>query len=194
MSSGTAADPLGAVLEQARALGFLGPGAIADHVEHSLGFLPHLPVGVVAVADIGSGGGVPGLVLAMVRPDLRLTLIDVRQGRADFLVRAVGRLGAADRCQVVCGAVEALAHDGTFRETFDVVTARAFGPLSWTLECASGLVGLGGRVVVSVGPRVAPADTPKLGLTEVEAASGFRAFERVEALARSVPRRSRRPR
>ena len=53
------------------------------------------------VVDLGSGGGVPGLVIADARPDLRLVLVDRRATRTDHLRRLVGRLGLADRVEVV---------------------------------------------------------------------------------------------
>jgi 16S rRNA (guanine527-N7)-methyltransferase len=80
------------VLQEAADLGFLGPGAVWDHVGHAAGFLAALRP-AARVLDLGSGGGVPGLVLAAARPDAALVLLDASQTRTDFLKRAVGRLG-----------------------------------------------------------------------------------------------------
>jgi 16S rRNA (guanine527-N7)-methyltransferase len=93
---------------------------------------------------------VPGLVIAHDRPDLRLTLIDRRTKRTDFLARVVRRLGWAERVDVVSGDV------GTFAETnadrFDAAVARGFGPPEMTLRLAIDLVRRGGRVVISEPP------------------------------------------
>src|SRR3954447_14377287 len=77
-----------------------------------------------AVCDIGSGAGLPGLVLAIQRPDLRLTLVEPLLRRTTFLTEVVGRLGldnvtvVRDRAEILHGAVG-----------FDVITSRAVAPL-----------------------------------------------------------------
>ena len=88
-----------------------------------------IPAGA-SVADLGSGAGLPGLVLAIGRPDLRITLVEPLQRRTTFLTEVVDELGP-DRVQVVRGRAEEL-HG---RRRFDVVTARALAPL----EPAAGL-------------------------------------------------------
>lgn len=103
---------------------------------------------VPAVLDLGSGGGVPGLVIANDRPDLMMTLLDRRAKRTDFLARVVSRLGWTDRVTVVCADVDAF----TPPRPFDAVVARGFGPPERTLAVASGLVRAGGRLVISEPP------------------------------------------
>jgi 16S rRNA (guanine527-N7)-methyltransferase len=154
--SGSAAPALIEVLERARSVGFLGPGPVGDHIEHAARFGEALrsvgsPVG--RVADIGSGGGVPGLALLMADPDLEGVLIDAAQKRCSFLVWAVATLGLVDRVEVWCGRAETIAHEARARERFDAVVARGFGPPATTLECATGLVRPGGLVVISEPPR-----------------------------------------
>jgi 16S rRNA (guanine527-N7)-methyltransferase len=84
------------------------------------------------VADVGSGAGLPGLVWAIVRPDLRVTLVEPLLRRATFLGEAVAELGLDDRVSVIRDRAEHLAD-----RSFDVVTARAVAPLErllgWTL-------------------------------------------------------------
>ena len=72
---------LSAVLERSRELGFLGPGDVAAHVEHAAGFVEVLESVATGakVLDLGSGGGLPGLVVAVHRPDLSLTLLDANE-------------------------------------------------------------------------------------------------------------------
>ncbi len=85
------------------------------------------------VADVGAGAGLPGLVWAIVRPDLQVTLIEPLLRRATFLTEAVSALGLDERVAVVRDRAEHLAG----RVSFDVVTARAVAPLDrllgWTL-------------------------------------------------------------
>jgi 16S rRNA (guanine527-N7)-methyltransferase len=91
-----------------------------------------VPVGA-EVADVGSGAGLPGLVWAIVRPDLRVTLIEPLLRRATFLSEAAAELELGDRVAVVRDRAEHVAGE----RAFDVVTARAVAPLErllgWTL-------------------------------------------------------------
>lgn len=80
------------------------------------------------VVDIGSGAGLPGLPMAIARPDLRVDLVEPLQRRVDFLTAAVGRLGLADQVQVVRGrADEEQVRDVAGGAAW--VTARAVAPL-----------------------------------------------------------------
>ena len=97
----------------------------------------------------------PGLVLAAARPDLRWVFLDGRASRTEFLVDVVGRLGWADRVEVLAGRAEELARQPAWRANFDVVVARLFGPPAVTAECAAPLLRPGGRLIVSE-----PPDTP----------------------------------
>jgi 16S rRNA (guanine527-N7)-methyltransferase len=85
----------------------------------------------VSVADIGSGAGLPGLPLALVRPDLRVVLVEPLLRRATFLGEAVEALGLSGRVEVLRGRAEEQ------KLAVDVVTARAVAPLDrlagWTL-------------------------------------------------------------
>jgi 16S rRNA (guanine527-N7)-methyltransferase len=137
------------VLERSRALGFLGPGPVEPHVAHARRFEAPLPLSG-RVLDLGSGGGVPGLVIAHDRTDLRVVLLDARQGRVDALIRGIGRLGLAGRCSAVCGQAEAIARKPDFGDAFDAVVARLFGPLPETVAVGLPFVKVGGLVVVSV--------------------------------------------
>jgi len=114
------------------------------------------------VADVGSGAGLPGLVLALVRPDLRLTLIEPLLRRATFLNEAVETLGLADSVTVIRGRAEELRMGETHsRQTrqgdirpglpADVVTARAVTNLGQLLTWCWPLVRPGGRLAVLKG-------------------------------------------
>ncbi|WP_439117400.1 16S rRNA (guanine(527)-N(7))-methyltransferase RsmG [Nocardioides abyssi] len=102
-----------------------------------------------AVADIGSGAGLPGIVLAVARPDLSVTLIEPLLRRTTFLTEVVETLGL-DRVEVVRGRADAL--HGTRR--FDVVTSRAVAPLGRLLEWSMPLVDARGALVAMKGATV----------------------------------------
>ena len=88
--------------------------------------------------DLGSGGGLPGLVLAQHWPDTPAVLLDASERRTAFLSEAVLELGWADRVHVVRARAEEAGsvHSG-FRAGFDVVWARSFGSPPVTAECAA---------------------------------------------------------
>jgi 16S rRNA (guanine527-N7)-methyltransferase len=100
------------------------------------------------VADVGSGAGLPGLVWALARPDLQVTLIEPLLRRANFLMQAVENLGIADRVIVLRGRGEEVK---AVWGTFDVVTARAVAPLGKLLGWTIPLLHEGGRLVTLKG-------------------------------------------
>ena len=108
-----------------------------------------LPDGA-AVADIGSGAGLPGLVLAIRRPDISMTLIEPLLRRTTFLSEVVERLGL-DNVEVVRGRADALHGE----RTFDVVTSRAVAPLGRLLEWSMPLVAPQGALVAMKGSSIA---------------------------------------
>jgi 16S rRNA (guanine527-N7)-methyltransferase len=166
----------------AQQLGLLGARPVADAVSHAREFVKALETmraptdgeasgsgptkERLTVVDMGSGGGLPGLVIATDRPDLAVTLVDRRQKCADFLERAVAALGLGGRVMVRCCDVTALI--GAL-DQFDAVTARGFGPPTATLRAAARLVRSGGRIVISEPPegdRWISGDVQRLGLTQ----------------------------
>jgi len=98
------------------------------------------------LADIGSGAGLPGVVLAIRRPDLRVTLVEPLLRRTRFLDEAVAHLGL-DNVEVRRGRAEELAGSATF----DVVTSRAVAPLPRLLGWSLPLVHAGGAVLAMKG-------------------------------------------
>ena len=158
---------LEAVLLDAQGLGWIGPGPLGRAVAHARGFAEGPGEAPSSFADLGSGGGLPGLVLALTWPQARGVLIEGSVKRAGFLVTAVERLGLDDRCAVVAERAEAAGRRPDLRGSFDVVVARSFGPPAVTAECAAPLLHLGGRLLVSEPPTsAAPEDSrwPQAGL------------------------------
>lgn len=181
------------VLTRSRTLGFLGPGPVEDHLEHAQGFVDALVSVEGRVVDLGSGGGVPGLVVASARPDLEILLVDASAKRCRFLEEAVGALGLATR--VVEGRAEALGR-GDLRGTADAVMARSFARPAPTAECAAPLLRVGGLLVVSEPPEDAgrwPADPLRtLGLAprwRMTTGPTLQVLEQVEGCPDAFPRR-----
>ncbi len=99
-----------------------------------------------AVCDIGSGAGLPGLVLAIARPDLRICLVEPLLRRTTFLEEAVHRLGL-EQVEVI----RARAEEMHGSRTFDVVTSRAVAPLPKLARWSLPLVKQGGWLVAMKG-------------------------------------------
>lgn len=156
-------------LEQARSYGFLGPGPVEPHIEHAYGFAAAFPAPPQSFVDLGSGGGVPGLVLASLWPASQAVLVDSMERRTAFLTEAVQALGWADRVTVVRERAEAFGRER--RGEFEAVVARGFAPPPVTAECAAPLLAVGGLLVVSEPPEEAgrwpAAEVGALGLEVV---------------------------
>jgi 16S rRNA (guanine527-N7)-methyltransferase len=92
-----------------------------------------------SIVDVGSGAGLPGIVLAVARPDLRIPLVEPLARRTAFLSEAVAALGLDSTVTVVRGRAEDLG--GGSHPAADVVTARAVAPLdrlaAWCLPLAA---------------------------------------------------------
>jgi 16S rRNA (guanine527-N7)-methyltransferase len=150
-------EPLVETFARARELGFLGPGPVENQIMHSLDLLgaSEEVLGSTltgALLDLGSGGGIPGLVFASERLGLGGALLDAHARRCSFLADAVHRLGFDARFRVRCGRAELLARERELRGTFDFVVARGFGGPAVTAECAAGFLRLGGHLIVSEPP------------------------------------------
>jgi 16S rRNA (guanine527-N7)-methyltransferase len=96
------------------------------------------------LVDIGSGAGLPGIVLAMVRPEIDVTLLDPMERRCRFLSECVAELGLAN-----ASVLRGRAEDVVLRA--DVATARAVAPLERLAELAIGVVRPGGMVLAIKG-------------------------------------------
>jgi 16S rRNA (guanine527-N7)-methyltransferase len=120
---------------------------ITHHVLDSLAVLPHLPATAgLCVADIGSGGGLPGIPLAIARPDWHVTLIDSNHKKTAFLTQAAIELPLPNS-DVVTARVE----DVVPPSRFDVVISRAYSTLSTFTGQSGHLLAPGGRWVAMKG-------------------------------------------
>lgn len=114
------------------------------HILNSVAAAPLFPSGA-SVLDVGSGAGLPGIPLAILRPDLRVTLLESLLRRVNFLELAVAELGLGDRVRVVRGRAE------EHGRTYDVATCRAVAPLPRLIEWCLPLVAPGGRLLALKG-------------------------------------------
>ena len=106
-----------------------------------------------SVVDVGSGAGLPGIVLAVARPDLTITLVEPLARRTAFLSEAVTALGLDATVTVVRGRAEDLAGEPPFAA--DVVTARAVAPLDRLAGWCLPLAAIGGRLLALKGSSAA---------------------------------------
>jgi 16S rRNA (guanine527-N7)-methyltransferase len=157
---------LTAALLQAREWGFLGDGPLDVHLAHAHGFADAAQSTAVDSLgpstgghreegpwlDLGSGGGIPGLVLAHRWPDREAVLLDSNERRARFLIEVVESQGWSDRVRVVTQRAELAGRDGALRGSFVLVVARSFGPPPVTAECAAPFLQIGGHLIVSEPP------------------------------------------
>ncbi|MCZ7535588.1 MAG: class I SAM-dependent methyltransferase [Acidimicrobiia bacterium] len=175
------AERLLGILENAKEKGFLGPGDLSAHLRHAEGLARIVEEtlgsagGPEELCDLGSGGGIPGLVMACRWPETCCTLIEVGHRRCEALREALEVLGVGDRVRVVEGRAEETAREADLREGFPVLVARSFGRPAVTAEIAAGLVAVGGILVVSDPPgrrgraAVAPGGT---GAARIRAGPG----------------------
>lgn len=106
------------------------------------------------VIDIGTGGGVPGLVLAVVRPDLEFVLTDSAVKKTRWVEEMVDSLGLSN-VVVETRRLELLGREEGFRESFEAVTAKALAPLNVLCELGIPLLKPEGRLVAYKGPALA---------------------------------------
>lgn len=110
-------------------------------------------VSPVQVIDIGSGGGLPGIPLAIVLPHIRFTLLEATGKKARFLQDTAQQLGL-NNVTVICDRAETVGQDHKqFRELFDIVIARAVGKLPVLLELTVPFAKVGGHVLAMKGEK-----------------------------------------
>ena len=128
--------------------GLLGPDEgeriWSRHVLNCAGLADLIPHGL-SVADVGSGAGLPGIVLALMRPDLEITLIESLERRVEFLNTTVSNLGLANQVSVRRARAEDV------QDIYDVVTARAVANLSKLLRWTKHLIGRNGQLLALKG-------------------------------------------
>ncbi|MHC4429405.1 MAG: 16S rRNA (guanine(527)-N(7))-methyltransferase RsmG [Planctomycetota bacterium] len=126
------------------------------HVLDSLSLLKYLAASEAKrVVDVGSGGGFPGMPLAVALPDVRFCLVEATGKKARFLEQAAAAL-ALPNVEVICERAETIGQDHKHhRAQYDAVVARAVGPLEVLLELTVPLARVGGHVLAIKGERAA---------------------------------------
>jgi 16S rRNA (guanine527-N7)-methyltransferase len=122
-----------------------------QHVGDALTLLPFLGPDKIRIADVGSGGGVPGIPLAIVRPDCQFRLIESTRKKAAFLSETAHVLDLKNLTVLPQRAEEVASTDN--RERFDVVIARAVGQLVWLAEWCLPLTRVGGKFLAMKGAK-----------------------------------------
>ncbi|MGF6752832.1 16S rRNA (guanine(527)-N(7))-methyltransferase RsmG [Paraburkholderia sp. GAS42] len=126
---------------------------LIQHILDSLSIVPRLaPRGASSALDVGSGGGLPGIVLAIVLPDWTVTLNDIVHKKTAFQAQAKAELGLAN-LSVVTGRVETLRPGVEVPAKFDVIVSRAFAELSDFVTLARHLVAERGAIWAMKGIR-----------------------------------------
>ncbi|XP_050936129.1 uncharacterized protein LOC103483237 isoform X3 [Cucumis melo] len=131
------------------------------HVEDSLAIIPPIrnlylshcstiPCNDIKLVDVGTGAGLPGLIIAIACPEWHVTLMESMNKRCLFLEHAVGHTGLTN-VQVVRGRAENLGHDLSLREKFDVVVARAVAEMRILAEYCLPMVRVGGLFLAAKG-------------------------------------------
>ncbi|KAK7389026.1 hypothetical protein VNO78_23857 [Psophocarpus tetragonolobus] len=130
------------------------------HVEDSLAIVPPLTAcyrshcgalcDKLSLVDVGTGAGLPGVVLAIARPEWDVTLMESMNKRCVFLEHVVGLIGSSN-IQIVRGRAESLGQNPCFREQFDVALARAVAEMRILAEYCLPLVRVGGLFIAAKG-------------------------------------------
>ena len=126
------------------------------------------------VMDVGTGAGLPGVVLKIAYPNIELTLIDSIQKKATFLGHLIDVL-KLDGVQVVTGRAEELAHDTNYRERFDAVLSRGVARLAVLAELTLPFCAVGGSFIA-----------PKKGSVEDEVSNADKAIATLGGKLRTV--------
>ncbi|MHB1158601.1 MAG: 16S rRNA (guanine(527)-N(7))-methyltransferase RsmG [Phycisphaerales bacterium] len=125
------------------------------HILDSLSLLPHIPTsgggsGSLSLIDVGSGGGLPGIPLAICLPQVNITLLEATGKKAHFLEQAARDLQLAN-VRVIHERAETLGQHKNHRQQYDLAIARAVGPLRVLLELTLPFVKVGGKLLAMKG-------------------------------------------
>lgn len=158
------------------------------HLLDSLAGLRAVPEDARRLVDVGTGGGVPGLPIALARPGLAVTLVEAARRKAEACRRITSHLGLDPQVEIAWARAEEYAR-GPEREAFDVATVRALASLPVALELALPLVRTGGRAVVWKGPAAEDGDELARGERALAMLGGGRIWLERYTLPRSGARR-----
>lgn len=198
-------DRLRIALDASQAFGFFGPGPLDTPLAHAEGFLDvasqearrlGYASSTAAFLDLGSGGGLPGLVGIDGLPQSTWVLLDAQAKRVRFLESVVKDWGVEDRVLCVLGRAEEICRSGR-AGLVDIVVSRGFGPPAVTAECATPFLDVRGLLIVSEPPdsdgsRWSGVDRSGLGLVmrgvRRSGGFGFAVLQKTSRHAQQFPR------
>ncbi|GAB5056640.1 16S rRNA (guanine(527)-N(7))-methyltransferase RsmG [Companilactobacillus alimentarius] len=159
----------------------------------------------LTLCDIGSGAGFPSLPLKIINPKLKITIVDSLNKRIKFLDSLVAKLNLTD-VRLVHGRAEEVGKNPQFRESFDVVTARAVAAMNVLTEFCLPLVKIGGQFVAmksekapeevkeaSFAIKTLGGDVKKQESVELPNEAGIRNFIFVEKISKTPKKYPRKP-
>jgi len=195
------------ILIHAKNLNYLGKPPVQDHILNAKGFIRtinELNTGLKKgkLVDLGSGGGVPALILIDYFKNWDFVLIERKEKRAEFLSWDVKKLKTRERTEIICDEAENVARNSKYDATIDIVTARSFAPPPTTAECACRFLKKNGYLVVSEPPntmnRWKNAALKETGFVPLKATKqengSFQVLELMEEPSERLPRRPGVPR
>lgn len=139
--------------------------------------------------DVGTGAGIPGIVMKIALPELQITLLDSVQKRTNFLKEVVREL-ELENVEVITGRAEELGQDPVHREAYDLVTARAVARLAELAELTIPFANIGGTVILpkSAGPKAAGPKAAGIEAEVNEAAAAAEVLGAAPAITLEVDR------
>jgi 16S rRNA (guanine527-N7)-methyltransferase len=177
---------------------------IEDQIDHGLGFVVVLEAVLggppSSVIDLGTGGGVPGLVLVSCWPNTHVVLMDASERRTLFLQETLDGWPGGSGAEVIRGRAEELGRLAGLRERCEAVTSRSFGIPALTAECGSSFLAPQGAMVVSEPPDGQPEDRwpdeglvlvglQPVGTSRVAGRFGYQVLRKVNKIDDRFPRR-----
>jgi len=138
-----------------RLTGAQNEDALREHIQDALYILPFLPEtsysGTIKIIDVGTGGGLPGIVWAINRPDIKFTLLDSIRKKC-MAVEQMCEALELENIKVVCARAEIYA-TGAEKNSYDVTAARAVAAIPRLLEWLAPLSKKGGHIITPKGPK-----------------------------------------
>jgi len=170
------------VLIEIQRRGGIGRGDVDDGIAHARQFVEALPTDPGLVIDIGSGGGLPGLVIAALATGWRVVLIERRAKRVDLLRYGVRALAVDNHTEVVDDDVRGAAARADLAGAASAVTARSVAPPLEVLSMSRPLLAPDGVVIISEPPggaaRWSAAELARAGYLDLGRVGGVRRFQR----------------
>lgn len=146
---------------RASEVGLLNGSQIDTQISHSKSFVKLIPSSGKRILDLGTGIGIPGIIVASILSSSSIFLLDSNQKKINFVLSVKERLSLFNM-EVLIGRAEELGRQKALRESFDCVLTRGFGSVGVTAECAAPFLMPGGDLIISAPP------SPSLDIWQAE--------------------------